>query len=548
MSNSSADSSSTESKLYALHFRRVRNRMTALIKCKKSPDEFSHMALMTKKQESRDWLFISIITLAVSCLDKVFDLLFILELAERKEWSFMAISLFFTLTSTTLTSLFAAQSFWVQSSSIPVWSSDWLEKAQKKRKAFLENFLYRPINRRIVPHDSAFKVKPSIDNKGASRNIPVSAWGNVETVFTITDVLHSNDELVASKKSSRDRCKEHCTIPCGHSPQSNENNAFDNSLVKESSVSMASESSFTKSVSQHSEGSETTASAGDTTEVPPSEMQEVQFRPWVRYMLGAIFCTGLLPEWVLVVNLSMYAGAGEDRVLIGQLLRDTWFVQTIKLSEALLESIPQIHIKIFYFLTTKSWSISQVFGLGVNATSIGIGLISALHVQIPYKVVGFVFIFSNLVARMSVSAALNQATTNGVYFATFACALTISAAVTAFKTLVHRGNYRRYLSPLEKYVGEPIFRTFCMPPEDASGLLVSGVFVVAGVVFCVVYDGEDRVLLSSMVVCVAVFGQGLAGLAWYIVGISELNYENKKKTSMMPHTSISIGHSTKQQD
>jgi hypothetical protein len=149
---------------------------------------------------------------------------------------------------------------------------------------------------------------------------------------------------------------------------------------------------------------------------------------------------------------------------------------------------------------------------------------------------------------MSVSAALNQATTAGVYFATFACALAVSAAVTAFKTLVYRGNYRRYLSPFEKYVGEPIFRTFCMPPEDVSGLLVSGVFVVAGVLFCVVYDGDDRALLSSIVVCVAVFGQGLAGLAWYIVGISELNYENKRRTSMMLHTAISVGHSAKQQD
>ena len=63
----------------------------------------------------------------------------------------------------------------------------------------------------------------------------------------------------------------------------------------------------------------------------------------------------------LALNLFLYARAGKKRRLVCALLRDTWYVQTLKLGEALLESIPQMHLKVFYFLTlgyeTGEWRI-----------------------------------------------------------------------------------------------------------------------------------------------------------------------------------------------
>lgn len=54
------------------------------------------------------------------------------------------------------------------------------------------------------------------------------------------------------------------------------------------------------------------------------------------------------------MNLIVYfRSANPKRALINSLLRDTWFVQTLKLCETLLESIPQIHLKMFYYLTLE---------------------------------------------------------------------------------------------------------------------------------------------------------------------------------------------------
>lgn len=66
-------------------------------------------ATFTKEEKSRDWLFMSIITIIVSLLDKGFDLKFLINLEEEGEWVFMSLSGLFIVLSTVITSLLAAQ-------------------------------------------------------------------------------------------------------------------------------------------------------------------------------------------------------------------------------------------------------------------------------------------------------------------------------------------------------------------------------------------------------------------------------------------------------
>ena len=61
------------------------------------------------KIHNRDWVIISIITIFVTILDKVFDLKFIIFLNKEEEWIFFGLSVAFISISTVLTSLFALQ-------------------------------------------------------------------------------------------------------------------------------------------------------------------------------------------------------------------------------------------------------------------------------------------------------------------------------------------------------------------------------------------------------------------------------------------------------
>lgn len=69
----------------------------------------SSIPTLTDQERSRDWLFITLITLVLSILDKCFDISFIVTLKRNEEWDFFGVSVFFVVASTALTSLLAAQ-------------------------------------------------------------------------------------------------------------------------------------------------------------------------------------------------------------------------------------------------------------------------------------------------------------------------------------------------------------------------------------------------------------------------------------------------------
>ena len=98
--------------------------------------------------------------------------------------------------------------------------------------------------------------------------------------------------------------------------------------------------------------------------------------------------------------------------------------------------------------------------------------------------------------------------------------------------------YKQNIRKLEKYIGHPIMRTFCTPPKDGTGLLVSTVFVAAAAVSlgCNSSSSSSNYMQQTLLVavlCASIMGQLVPGLAWLATGISKENADNKHRAAII---------------